>query len=298
MHRKVINCNLIDTSISVVIPVREETKLLERALNSLFVQTFTPKEIILVDDNIDIEQKIAVKKIAQDFSGRIIAAKIPSTLVLKSSAGMGVSSSRNLGVKCSKGTYIAFLDADDYFLPEKLEMQVRLMEETGSDISHTNYFINNTDTGISSIADTSFNQGYKQDSVISFRDCGIATPTVMIKKSSLNEQYEIFPVDVTHGEDLVAWARLCHISNKPLMHVAQPLTVVTVNKGSSSSSPTNINLSKHLLAKYALIFGIAPLKFYEYGGIKKLIIKLLPLSNKKISYFLNLFRAIKGKKRI
>ncbi len=63
MHRKIKNSNLIDTSISVVIPVREETKLLERALNSLFVQTFTPKEIILVDDNIDIKQKLLLKKL-------------------------------------------------------------------------------------------------------------------------------------------------------------------------------------------------------------------------------------------
>jgi glycosyltransferase involved in cell wall biosynthesis len=295
MQKKVINSNLIDTSISVVIPVREETKLLERALNSLFVQTLTPQEIVLIDDNIDIEQKIAVKKIVKDFSDRMIAAKISSTLVLKSSAGVGVSAARNLGVKYSKGAYIAFLDADDYFLPEKLEIQVGLMRDTGSDISHTNYFMNNTETGTSRIVDTSFNRGYKQESVISFRDCGIATPTVMIKRSFLKGQNEIFPADVAHGEDLVAWARLCYISNKPLIHLAQSLTVVTVNRDSSASSPINTKFSKDLLSKHALILGIKPLKFYQYGGMKKLIIQLLPLSNKKMSYFLNLISAIKGK---
>jgi hypothetical protein len=49
------------------------------------------------------------------------------------------------------------------------------------------------------------------------------------------------------------------------------------------------------LAKNAQIYNIKPLKIYEYGGIKNLIVRTIPVSPRKIAYFLNLLRAVKGK---
>lgn len=168
------------------------------------------------------------------------------------------------------------------------------MVNSEADISHTDYLIRNKDTGVSRVADTSFNQGYKQDSVITFRDCSIATPTVMIKKSIINDHFEVFPNGITRGEDLVAWARLCQLSTKPLLHVAEVLTVVEVNGDSSASSSANITLAKMHLAHHAKINNIQPLKFHEYGGLKTFLIGLIPLPPKVIGYLLKLLRALRG----
>lgn len=285
----------LDKNISVVIPVRGKLHLLPRALNSCFVQTLKPHEIILIDDNSNDADKKEVKRIAIEFESILTASRMPSSFILKESMGEGVSSARNLGVKHATGSYIAFLDADDFFLPDKLEIQVLAMLEADSDMSHTNYLIKGQDTGISRIANTGFNQGYRQDSVISFRDCGIATPTVMFKKSLIKDEVDIFPEGIHHGEDLIAWAFLCSISTKPLLHINQALTVVEVNEESNSSSPIKTNSAKTELAKYAQIRDFAPLKFHEFGGLKVLFIQLLPFSKRAINYLLNLTRALKGK---
>lgn len=206
-----------------------------------------------------------------------------------------MSAARNLGIKRAKGNFIAFLDADDYFLPDKLETQVSSMNREGNDISHTNYIIKSQLHGISKIMNTGFNQGYRQDSVITYRDCSIATPTVMFKKSLLKNENEIFPESVDHGEDLIAWAYLCHLSSKPLLHLDQALTVVEVNEKSNSASTIKIISAKTELKKYAQLRNFATLKFHEYGGLKTSIIQFLPFSNKTIAYILNVIRALKGR---
>jgi len=289
------NLNSKNQTVSVVIPVRGKLKLLSRALNSCITQTLYPTEIVLVDDSDDAEDKKMVEAIASSFKNFIQAAKVPTTFIFKTSGGgAGASSARNLGIQHSKSNFIAFLDADDYFLPDKLATQVSAMVNSDADISHTNYLIRNRETGISRVADTSFNHGYKQDSVITFRDCSIATPTVMIKKSLINGHFEVFPNGVIRGEDLVAWARLCQLSSKPLLHVAETLTVVEVNADSSASSSANTKLAKIHLAQHAKIFNIKPLKIHEYGGLKTFLIGLIPLPPKVIGYLLNLLRALRG----
>jgi glycosyltransferase involved in cell wall biosynthesis len=285
----------VESTVSIVMPVRGKSHLLLRALTSCLFQTIPPTEILLIDDNTDTDEQKIVKNITLSVDFYINTAKIATSLVPISSGGAGAASARNLGIKHSKSNFIAFLDADDYFLPDKLATQVLAMLKSDVDISHTNYFTRNIESGISSIVDTSFNQGHSQDSVISFRDCSIATPTVMFKKSLLTQDSEIFPKGVAHGEDLVAWARLCQISSKPLLHIKEALTVVELNATSSARSSSNIQSAKMHLAKNAQIYNIKPLKIYEYGGIKNLIVRTIPVSPRKIAYFLNLLRAVKGK---
>lgn len=285
----------MENNVSIVIPVRGKSHLLQRALTSCLFQTNPPSEILLIDDNIDNDEKRIVENVALSFELLIQSTKIPITFTLiSSSGGVGASSARNLGLQYSKSNFIAFLDADDYFLPDKLATQVSAMVNTDVEISHTNYLIRNSDTGVSSVADTSFNQGYKQDSVIAFRDCSIATPTVMINRSLLNDHFGLFPNGVAYGEDLVAWARLCQLSSKPLLHVTEVLTVVEVNADSSASSSANIKLAKANLANHAKIYDIQPLKIHEHGGLKTIFIGLIPLSPKIITYLLNLLKALRG----
>ena len=101
-------------SVSAVIPTRSRPHLLRRALASVAAQTYADLEIVVVVDGPDPETE-AVLESWQDR---------PLTVVVNERS-MGGGAARNIGVETAKGTWIAFLDDDDEWLPNKLERQLR-----------------------------------------------------------------------------------------------------------------------------------------------------------------------------
>lgn len=106
--------------ISVIIPTKNRFTLLVKAIESAINQTWKNIEIIVVDDasSADVGQKI--KALQQQFP----------ILIIRNELSKGGSIARNQGVEVAKGKYLAFLDDDDIWLPEKLEKQVQLFEST------------------------------------------------------------------------------------------------------------------------------------------------------------------------
>lgn len=94
---------------SVVIPVYNRASSIVNVLNSVFEQTFSDYEIIVVDDGSNDRDELLT--VLEEFSN--------VKLLLRDNGGGGAA--RNTGIKEAKGKYIAFLDSDDYFLPEKLQ---------------------------------------------------------------------------------------------------------------------------------------------------------------------------------
>lgn len=109
--------------ISVVITTYSRTDALKRAIDSVLQQTYKNIEIIVVDDNCDINIKNTVKEIVQSYKNCNIR-------LLCNSYNMGGALSRNEGIKASNSNYIAFLDDDDEYLPEKLRLQYDLFKNT------------------------------------------------------------------------------------------------------------------------------------------------------------------------
>jgi glycosyltransferase involved in cell wall biosynthesis len=102
-----------EVSISVVIPARNAEKTLARALDSVLVQRRAPCETIIVDDaSSDTTAAIAAR--FADRGVRIVALD----------RQRGAAGARNVGIEAARGVWIAFLDADDEWLPYKLEKQV------------------------------------------------------------------------------------------------------------------------------------------------------------------------------
>jgi glycosyltransferase involved in cell wall biosynthesis len=99
-------------SISVIIPVFNQDQFVAEAVESALAQTFPPAEVIAVDDG------------STDESARVLAGFGPRVRVIRQPNG-GVSVARNRGVAEATGVLVAFLDADDAWLPQKLERQVR-----------------------------------------------------------------------------------------------------------------------------------------------------------------------------
>lgn len=107
-----INSDIIKPIISVIIPTYNRGYIINRAIDSVISQTFKNIEIIIVDDNSNDNTK-----------NLIVSYKDSRIRYLKHNINMGAQAARNTGIKNSKGDYIAFLDSDDEFLPNKLELQ-------------------------------------------------------------------------------------------------------------------------------------------------------------------------------
>src|SRR5258708_4440871 len=100
-------------SVSVVIPTRARPALVVRAVNSALQQTFGDLEVIVVIDGRDEETLAALASIS---SPRLRLLPLPTQV--------GGSRARNEGVHAATGEWVAFLDDDDEWLPEKLEKQL------------------------------------------------------------------------------------------------------------------------------------------------------------------------------
>jgi glycosyltransferase involved in cell wall biosynthesis len=100
--------------ISVIIPAHHREALLLRAVRSVLSQSYTNFELIVVDDG---------QTLSQEF---LIQDELKMATVLRQ-GHQGVAQARNNGIENSQGEWIAFLDSDDYWLPEKLQTQIEFV---------------------------------------------------------------------------------------------------------------------------------------------------------------------------
>lgn len=107
--------------VSIIIPCYNAEKWVGEAIDSALSQTYTPIEVIVVDDG------------STDKSLEIIKS-YGDRIKWETGINRGQSAARNQGFKLSSGKYIQWLDADDYILPEKIKNQVAYLEESRFDI--------------------------------------------------------------------------------------------------------------------------------------------------------------------
>ena len=118
----------VNDLVSVIVPVYNSEKYIEDTLNSALKQTYENIEIILVDD------------VSKDKSARIISeykAEHPEIIYYLQEKNMGAGFARNKALELAKGRYVAFLDSDDIWLPDKIERQIKLMTKTNSPFCYT-----------------------------------------------------------------------------------------------------------------------------------------------------------------
>lgn len=109
--------------VSVIIPTYNRANSLERAIKSVINQTYKNLEIIVVDDNSTDNTEEIVKSFSDD---RI--------KYVRHFQNKGSSSARNTGIKNSQGEFIAFLDSDDEYLPEKIEKSIQVFNSAAENI--------------------------------------------------------------------------------------------------------------------------------------------------------------------
>lgn len=123
-------CDLV----SVIIPTYNRYEFLRNAIESVLEQTYKNFEIIAVNDG-SSQDEYYIKEFSEEV--KIINLETNQKNILGYVSNEYV---RNFGIKAAKGKYIAFLDDDDIWMPEKLEIQIKAMKESGIKFSSTEGF--------------------------------------------------------------------------------------------------------------------------------------------------------------
>ena len=116
--------------ISVIVPVYNVEKYLERCIDSILKQTYSDLEILLIDDG------------SSDKSGKICDeyAKKDNRIKVIHKKNGGISDVRNVGIENAKGDYIGFVDSDDYIADDMFETLYKLSNENNADISIVSFY--------------------------------------------------------------------------------------------------------------------------------------------------------------
>ena len=209
--------------VSVIIPYFNKRNYVKESLVSVINQSYDNLEVLIIYDDTNINDFEFLQKLAKlDTRIKIIKNKIK----------LGAGLSRNIGIENSNGKYIAFLDADDTWDPEKLKSQTSFMKTNNYKISHTSYYIIDEKRKIIG--------NRKARDLLSINDilksCDIGLSTVVLEKKVIVDNQIKFPKLVTK-EDFVFWLMLFKQNNK-FYALDKYLTNWTDSKNSLSSSTT------------------------------------------------------------
>lgn len=119
---------MVSNLVSIIIPTYGGAEFLTRCVDSVLAQTYKKIEVIIVDDN-----GLGTPKQKETANAMEKYKSIPNVIYICHEVNKNGSAARNTGVKYSKGEYIALLDDDDVFLPEKIKRQVELLSSLSAD---------------------------------------------------------------------------------------------------------------------------------------------------------------------
>lgn len=205
--------------VSIIIPFYNRIDLVVESVESALNQTYRNIEVLLVDDG-STESTEAIAQLAKE----------NSKITLLQAAHCGVSEARNLALKKAKGDYIAFLDSDDLFVPEKIEIQLNYMLSNNIDFSHTSYEKIDMRGNKLGIAHSGLFSGDVYPAIIG--GCPLATPTIMAKKYIFVEENNWFKKDFQCGEDVCLWIDIA--SKHPFGAIDIPLSCVRISLDSAA----------------------------------------------------------------
>ena len=194
--------------ISVVIPTYNRIALVERAIDSVLMQSIKPFDIIVVDDGSD------------DGTSEMIKKKYRS-INLVQQQNSGVSAARNNGIKHAKGDWIALLDSDDEWTEKKLENQVnRLIKNPDYHFCHTNEIWIRNGVRVNQKKRHQKYGGYIFDKCLDI--CRISPSSTLFKKNIL-EHVGWFNTQLPVCEDYDLWLRIT--ADYKILFVDEPLII-------------------------------------------------------------------------
>ena len=220
--------------VSIIIPYYKKKKYIEVTINSVIRQTYKNFELILIYDDANREDLGLLKKITK---------KDKRIKLYINKKNLGAGRSRNKGIKLSKGSLIAFLDSDDLWTRNKLQKQIFFMKKNLIDISHTSYYIinsNNKKIGKRTAKDMSHK--------LLLHSCDIGLSTVILNKKIITNKIKF--ANIKTKEDYVLWLKIT-LNNNKIIALKNNLTKWRKLEDSLSSSKyKKIKDGYHVYRKY------------------------------------------------
>jgi glycosyltransferase involved in cell wall biosynthesis len=181
-------------AVSVIIPTHNRAALVTEAVASVLAQSFRDFELLVVDDG------------STDGTAAALAPYEPQIRLLRRASRGGVSAARNTGITAARGEWLAFLDSDDLWLPEKLARQMA-------------YLAAHPDLKLCQTEETWVRRGVRVSQPLSHRKAGgriffaslercLVSPSAVILHRRLYEQHGVFDEGLPAAEDYDLWLRL------------------------------------------------------------------------------------------
>ena len=179
--------------VSVIMPAYNSEQFIEKAIRSALAQTYSNLEMIVIDDCSKDSTVQIVQKLAQE-DNRV--------RLIQNETNAGAANSRNKGMDCSRGAYVALLDSDDIWHPDKLQKQIKLAQESGAGLIYCSYAMVD-EQGKKKCRDFVVNEHICLESMLRKNEIGCST--VLLRSDVLNQHR--FSNEYYH-EDYVLWLQL------------------------------------------------------------------------------------------
>lgn len=282
--------------------------MLMRAINSVLSQTVNDFELIIVDDSpSDYCERENIKSHIKSLDNKKI-------YYVQHQKNMGASAARNTGIDLAKGDFIAFLDDDDEWLPQKLEMQLKEIIKKNAGLVYCNHYNISPNGKRRLIRHKSPKSANIVDELLI--DNFIGSTSFPLIRSECFKKCGNFDVDLLSSQDLEMWIRIC--KNFTISHIEQPLVnyYVHENEQITSNPDKKIQATKVLNVRYKeniynnkLLYKIRTLKLAHYffmaGKTREAIslwIKALSIKPSKIDlnakYFVLMYKFHRNKNRV
>ncbi|MBQ8029479.1 MAG: glycosyltransferase [Clostridia bacterium] len=249
--------NSFEPVVSVIVPVHNGERYIEESIRSVLSQTYENLELIVIDDGSEDSTAEIVEKLSLNDS-RLRFEKNPEK--------SGVAKTRNRGIELSRGEFVAFLDADDIWSPEKLEKQLQIVEKEGADLVYTSYEIVNSEGQASRdpylVPETVDFKGILKENVI-----GCST---VLLRSDIAKKYKF--VENFYHEDYCLWLDILRDGYKAV-GCRETLVKWRFITNSRSFNKKNSAIYRWKIYREYLSFSFVKsarlFVFYMIGGIKK-----------------------------
>lgn len=209
----------MEPKVSVIMPAYNAAKYVEQAIASVMKQSETHWELIIVNDASTDQTELKVRGLAD---------REPRIHLINFEKNQGSAAARNAGLRQAHGRYLAFLDADDLWHPDKLKRQLNFMEETGAAITFTAYdWVGEENEPLGKMEVLPDAVDYKMMLKRNWMGC----LTVILDRQKLKDI--AFP-SLAKRQDYALWLKLMRVNHVPALCLNQPLASYRVHKESLS----------------------------------------------------------------
>lgn len=212
-------------TVSVIIPVYNVASFIGEALESVFAQTFTNFEVIVINDGSPdtphLEEEIAGYR---------------DSIIYLSQPNRGAGAARNAGLRIAQGEYVAFLDGDDVWLPEFLQEQLKLIRSAGGFELVYADAINFGDGTSDTYMSRNPSHGAVTFKKLLCSECNVVTSTVVARREPII-RIGCFDERFPNSQDFDLWLRLVRDANARITYQKKVLVRRRIYQGSLASDP-------------------------------------------------------------